>query len=146
MNAKKIVILTVFFLLVLYVTENPILFGLCKNVEVYNEGMKRCVEGKLLPEYIVQLIGFLSLSFLSLSIITYFLREEAFRAWWRFARWWALVIVAVTVLLENAGGGGGIGISGAVSEAFDILVLGVLYAVFILVSLIQIVRVYLKTK
>lgn len=57
------------------------------------------------------------------------------------------MIVAVTLLLENAGGGGGgIGIGGAVSTAFDILVLGVLYAVLVVVSLIQIARAYFKTK
>ena len=77
-----------------------------------------------------------------LSLITYKMRDEVFRAWWRFARWWAPVIIIATLLLENAGGGGGIGISGAVSTAFDILILGVLYAVLVIVSLFQIARAY----
>jgi len=81
-----------------------------------------------------------------LSLITYRMRDDVFRAWWGFARWWVLVIVAATFFLENAGGGGGIGISGAVSSGFSILILGILYAIFIIVSLIQITRAYLRTK
>lgn len=83
---------------------------------------------------------------LLLSLITYKMRDEVFRAWWRFACWWALVIIAVTLLLERAGSGGGIGIGGAVSSAFDILILGVLYSVLVIVSLIQIARAYFKSK
>lgn len=81
-----------------------------------------------------------------LSLITYKMRDEVFRAWWGFARWWVLVIVATMLFLENAGGGGGMGIGGAVSGAFDVLVLGILYAVLIITSLVKIVWAYLKTK
>lgn len=83
---------------------------------------------------------------LLLSLITYKMHDDVFRAWWRFARWFAPVIIVVTILLENAGGGGGIGIGGAVSTAFDILILGILYAILGIVSIIQIARAYLKTK
>lgn len=81
-----------------------------------------------------------------LSLITYRMKDEVFRAWWRFARWWAPVIIAVTLLLENADSGGGIGISGAVSSAFDILILGILYAILIITSLVKIFNAYFKTK
>lgn len=94
---------------------------------------------------IFQLI-FLTPAILLLSLITYKMRDEVFRAWWRFARWFVPVIIAVTLLLENAGGGGGIGISGAVSSAFDILILGILYAILIIISLIKIFNAYFKTK
>lgn len=94
---------------------------------------------------IFQLI-FLTPATLLLSLITYRMKDEVFRAWWRFARWFAPIIIIVTLLLENAGGGGGIGIGGAVSRAFDILILGVLYAVLVIVSLVQIIRAYLKAK
>ena len=86
------------------------------------------------------------LPLLLLSLITYKMRDEVFRAWWRFARWWVPVIIAVTLFLNSAGGGGGMGISGAVSAGFDILVLSIFYAVFVIVSLVKIVRAYLKTK
>lgn len=97
------------------------------------------------PWSLANYIFFTPLFFL-FSLITYKMRDEVFRAWWGFARWWAPVIIVVTLLLENAGGGGGIGISGAVSSAFDILILGVLYAVLVIVSLVQIIRAYLKAK
>lgn len=80
------------------------------------------------------------------SLITYKMRDEVFRAWWGFAWWWTLIIIAVTLFLQNAGGGGGLGIGGAVSGAFDALVLGILYVILVLVSLIKIVRTYLKLR
>ena len=92
------------------------------------------------------LFSFAPLSFLFLlSLITYKMRDEVFRAWWGFARWWVPVIIVVTLLLQNAGGGGGLGIGGAVSSAFDALILIVLYSIFIIISLVKIVRAYLKT-
>ncbi len=81
-----------------------------------------------------------------LSLITYKMKDEVFQAWWRFARWWVLVIIAVTLFLQNVGGGGGIGISSAVSGAFDILVLGILYTILVVVSLFKIIRAYSKSK
>ena len=78
-----------------------------------------------------------------LSLITYKMRDEVFRAWWGFARWWVPVIIAVTLFVQNAGGGGGWGMNGG---AFDAFFIGIFYFIFILVSLIKIVRAYLKTK
>ena len=147
MNTKRTVFFTALATLtVIFVTENPILFGFCQNIEIYNEVMKRCVEGGFFSEHILQLGGFLALSFLILSLITYKMKEEVFQAWWRFARWWVLVIIAVTLFLQNAGGGGGIGISGAVGGAFDALILGIFYAILVITSLVKIVRAYLRTK
>ena len=80
---------------------------------------------------------------LFLSLITYRMKDEVFRAWWRFARWWVPVIIAVTLFVQNAGGGGGWGMNGG---AFDVFFIGIFYFIFILVSLIKIVRAYLKTK
>ena len=83
------------------------------------------------------------LPILLLSLITYKMHDEVFRAWWRFARWWVPVIIAVTLFVQNAGGGGGWGMNGG---AFDAFFIGILYFILILVSLIKIVRAYLKTK
>jgi hypothetical protein len=143
MNTKKIVLIAGLVLLAIaFVSADPLMFGLCQNVEVYNEVMRRCVNGALLPEYVLQLGGFFSLSILLLSLITYKMRDEVFRAWWNFARWWVLVIIAVTYLLENAGGGGTLGMD----TDFTIFALSILYAVLIITSLVKIVRTYLKTR
>ncbi len=74
------------------------------------------------------------------------MKNEVFLAWWRFAWWWALIIAGVTLFLNTAGGGGGIGIEGAISTGFDIFVLSILYAVLIIVSVVKIVRAYLRTR
>ena len=71
------------------------------------------------------------------------MKNEVFRAWWGFARWFVPVIIAVTLFVQNAGGGGGWGMNGG---AFDAIFIGIFYFIFILVSLIKIVRAYLKTK
>jgi hypothetical protein len=86
----------------------------------------------------------LTLVFL-LSLITYRLKEEVFRAWWNFACWFVPVIIVASFSLNGAGGGG-LGISGAVSGAFNFLVLCMFYAVFIFVSLIRIVLAYRRTR
>jgi hypothetical protein len=76
------------------------------------------------------------------SLLTYKMREEVFRAWWNFARWWVPVIVAVTIFLNNAGGSGG-GYIG-MGQDFTFFILGTLYVILILVSLVKIVRAYSK--
>jgi general stress protein CsbA len=76
------------------------------------------------------------------SLITYKMRDEVFRAWWNFARWWVPVIMVVTLLLNNASGTGG-GYIG-MGQDFTSLVLGILYATLVIVSLVKIVRAYNK--
>ncbi len=81
-----------------------------------------------------------------LSLITYKMRDEVFRAWWNFARWWVPVIILVTYLQSTQAGGGGLGIGGAISSGFDILILGFFYAILVIVSLWRIVRKYRQLK
>lgn len=80
------------------------------------------------------------------SLITYKMRDEVFRAWWNFARWWVPVIILVTYLQSTQSGGGGLGIGGAMSSAFDAVILGFFYAVLVIVSLWRIVRKYRQLK
>ena len=91
-------------------------------------------------------ISFVVIPTFIFSLITYKMREEVFRAWWNFARWFAPVIIVVTVLQSMQGGGGGLGIGGAISGGFDRLVLGIFYAMFIGVSLWKIFRKYSELK
>ncbi|MDO8482024.1 MAG: hypothetical protein Q7S75_03000 [bacterium] len=82
------------------------------------------------------------LPLLLLSLITYKMKDEVFRAWWNFARWWVPLIIIVTILLENAGGGGTLGMD----KDFTAFILIILYSVLVIVSLVKIVRAYLKTR
>ena len=78
-----------------------------------------------------------------LSLITYKMHNDVFRSWWNFARWWTPVIIVVTVVLNNLSGGGGyLGMD----TVFNGLIYSVLYGVFVLVSLVKIVRSYNNSK
>lgn len=79
------------------------------------------------------------------SLITYKMREEVFRTWWNFARWFVPVIIVVTLLLNSASdGGGGMGGGGLASGMLDFVVLWTLYIILVVVSLVKIVRAYIK--
>lgn len=92
--------------------------------------------------FIPPYLFFLPIPVFLLSLITYKLRDEVFRAWWRFARWWAPVIMIVTILLENAGGGGTLGMN----KDFTAFILIILYSILIVTSLVKIFNAYFKTK
>lgn len=77
-----------------------------------------------------------------LSLLTYWMKNEVFHAWWSFARWWVPVIIGVTLLLGNMGGGGTLGMN----KDFTAFILIILYSIFIITSLVKIVRTYLRTK
>jgi hypothetical protein len=91
-----------------------------------------------------EIFGFIVYPFLPLpliflfSLITYKMREEIFRAWWNVARWFAPIITGVT-LLQNVPSSGG-GVAGVIGRGFDIFIIGILYTIWTVVSLVQIVR------
>lgn len=74
------------------------------------------------------------------SLITYKMHDNVFRAWWNFARWFVPIIIAMTVILNNSGGGGTIGMN----QDFTFFILGVLYTVLVIVSLAKIYFAYGK--
>ncbi len=78
------------------------------------------------------------------SLITYKMKEEIFRAWWSFARWFVPVVIIVTLLQNTTHTSSGFG--GVASGAFDFAILFVLYALFIFISLIRIAITYTRTK
>jgi hypothetical protein len=75
---------------------------------------------------------------LLLSLITYKMRENVFRAWWNFARWFVPIIIIMTIILNNSGGGGTIGMN----QDFTFFILGVLYTILAIVSLSKIYFAY----
>lgn len=84
------------------------------------------------------------LSLIPFSIFFFFLREEVFRVWWNFVRWFVPIIMLATFLLNSAHRGGGI--AGAAAASFNMFVLGILYVIFVVVSLVKIVREHRKNK
>ena len=110
--------------------------------------MTRCYDNEICSNFFTQfrpwnfgMYLFFTPALLLLSLITYKMRDEVFRAWWRFARWWVPVIIVVTLLLENAGGGGTLGMN----KDFTAFILIILYSILIITSLVKIVRAYQKT-
>lgn len=77
-----------------------------------------------------------------LSLVTYKMRDEVFHAWWGFARWWAPIIVVATILLNNLGGGGTLGMN----KDFTAFILIILYSILGIVSLVKIVRAYFAAR
>jgi hypothetical protein len=77
-----------------------------------------------------------------LSLSTYWLREEAFKAWWSFARWWVFVIAGVTYYFSQQPTNDPLNFA----RDFYAMIIGSTYFILILVSAIRIVRVYWKKK
>ncbi|MBI5230420.1 MAG: hypothetical protein HY981_03930 [Candidatus Magasanikbacteria bacterium] len=148
MMTKKIVLVASLAMLVfVLIISNPLTFGFCQSISEWGDGTKYCNYSYNVVDTLAEETSFygffLSIPLLILSLITYKMRDEVFQAWWRFARWWVPVIIAVTLFVQNAGGGGGWGMNGG---AFDAFFIGIFYVIFIIVSLVKIVRAYLKTK
>lgn len=135
----KVLIGSLLALALAYVFANPVFFHICINTYTFG-GQVGCLDK--FSESAASLLMSISLPLLLLSLITYKMQEEVFRAWWGFARWWVPVIIVVSLLLENAGGGGTLGMN----KDFTVLILGVFYVILIITSLAKIVRAYLKTK
>ena len=97
-------------------------------------------------------LGWMLLNFIFLipififSLITYKMREEVFQSWWRFARWFAPVIILVTFLINSQRQSGGMGISGAIRSSFNLFIIGIFYAIFIITSMIKIILTYRDKK
>lgn len=91
---------------------------------------------------VIGVILLIIVSLLPFSLITYKMKEEVFRAWWNFARWFVPIIIVVTYLLNNAPTGNSLD---AGQDAI-FFILFILYAILIITSLTKIVQTYRKTK
>ncbi|MFZ3031639.1 MAG: hypothetical protein WA082_01245 [Candidatus Moraniibacteriota bacterium] len=111
-------------------------FGFCSFI-----GLDKCLipldDSKEILLYPFPLVLFFSL-------LTYKMKEEVFQAWWRFSRWFVLMIVMVTFFLSVAPGQSGF--AAVAAQSFNFLILAILYIAFILISLIKIVRAYRRMK
>lgn len=121
------------------------LFSLGSNLCYSSLACREFSESKIVDifnsDYLLTLFVFLPT--LLLSLITYKMRDEVFRAWWNFARWIVLVIVLATLLINLMPSNHGFFNMDAL---IYLLVLAPLYGVFILGSLWKIVRTYRKLK
>lgn len=141
---KRIVLSTAFLIfIIVLVLNNPIMFGFCQKISSWGDGTEYCNHAIIeVPEGVSSTALFLSIFYLSLSLITYKMREGVFYAWFSFACWWTFVIICVAYFLStNNGGGGYLGDLG-----FGIFISFIFYAVLVIVSFVKIVRTYRRLK
>lgn len=93
----------------------------------------------LLGMVVIVLVPLLPIFFFSL--ITYFAREEVFRAWWNFARWWVSTIFVGTIFCILMPSDNGFISYDALIYFF---ILAPLYTILILGSLWKLIREYFK--
>lgn len=121
--------------------DNSSIFGLCEYVGTGS--IKHCRDIEIMPEFMLQIFGFLSLYFIVFSLITYRMQDGVFTAWWNFARWWVPVIVVVTFLLNTmSSGGGGLGMD----DMLNSHIYAILYGVLIVVSSVKIYRAWARVE
>ncbi len=131
MTKKNILIFFGAMTLIILFTIDELSF--CRSI-----GLKRC------PIHITdskEAFLFPFLVMFLLSLLTYKMKDEVFRAWFRFALWFVPIIIVFQYIFMNSRGGGYIG-----NNDFAIFFTSVFYIIFILVSLIKIIRAYKRTK
>lgn len=131
MSKKNALLITLVGTLLFSASMYPVGLGLC------DRGDYDC---RIISEVMQLTTGIFPAVFL-LSLITYRMREEVFRAWWGVAKWFVPVIIAATFLF-NMPGTSGLGMSGAYADTFSVLILGLLYTIFIITSIIKIILAY----
>lgn len=77
---------------------------------------------------------------LPVSLVLLFFREEIFKSWWRFSKWLLLAAVILTLALSIKINGGTIGIG----TDFSLFPIFASYFLFILISIIMIVRAWFR--
>jgi len=132
MTKKKVFWISLIGTAIAYVLTNPVTFGLCQKTYYFGDSI-RCSD-TLLP-MIGQVLGLFALGLLLFSIVTYFLREEVFRAWLKFAYVW-IPVSMVLIYLAGGSSGGGFGIPNVLDQEFVSLILA---SLFVLLSLVIII-------
>lgn len=74
------------------------------------------------------------------SLITYKMREEVFRAWFNFTKWWVPISIFL-ILITPGSSGGGFGIPSVFDKGFLAFILS---ALFFIISLVIITRKSLR--
>jgi hypothetical protein len=79
------------------------------------------------------------------SLITFWMKDVVFKAWWKFASWYVPVVAILTVFLELYAQGKG-GYMGNMDQWFFNMFLFLLGIIFVIVSTVKIVSVHNSSK
>jgi hypothetical protein len=85
------------------------------------------------------------IAILPFSLLTFWMKEEVFQKWFKFSLWYVPILV-IAMFVFPTSVSGGLGIGGAYQEAFNTLVLILLFSIYIITSVIKIVRAHKKSK
>lgn len=80
-------------------------------------------------------VSWLFIPILFLSLITYFLQEEVFRAWLHFAYWW-IPLSLVMIYLAAGTSGGGFGMPNVFDQEFVSMIFASLFAIISLILIL----------
>ncbi|MDP2655497.1 MAG: hypothetical protein Q8P17_03110 [bacterium] len=138
MSKKKVFWISLVGTIAAYILVNPLRFGFCRDTYTFGESVG-CLD-KLAP-ILGLVIGLFAIVLLAFSLITYFLREEVFRAWVRFAYWWIPVSIVLIYLAKDSSGGG-FGIPNVLDQESVSFILAALFA---FISLLIIVWKYVAS-
>lgn len=137
MTMKKIIFLGsgagfILYLIVMFLRDYCFVRGHCRGLWYFLAPHTDSIESFLF------LFPFIFL----FSLITHKMREEVFRAWFNFAKWWIPISIFLTLIMPG-GSGGGFGIPSIFDKEFLAFVLA---ALFIIISLIIIITKSLKLR
>ena len=93
-------------------------------------------------ELILPTLFFFALPLLILSLITYKMRDEVYRAWLRFAYWW-IPVSLVFIYLAGGWSGGGFGIPNVLDQESVSIIFA---SLFVLISLLLIAWKYFTSR
>ena len=91
--------------------------------------------------YVIEILFLPMFPVFFFSLVTYYLREEVFRFWFNFSKWWILLSAAAVLLTTESGGGIGIGMSWGKGETAVVFAL-----LYVLVSVLLILYKSLKLR
>ncbi|MFT7645271.1 MAG: hypothetical protein ACI9BF_000949 [Candidatus Paceibacteria bacterium] len=135
MKNKKVILIVLSFMLVclFLIFKNSVNLGLCQKIDYSCRMSLDEVERFLSPALIL----------LFFSLLTYKLPQIVFDYWWKFARFGIPLVFALVILINlrlHHSPGGWLNLDNEI----DLVLVGLIYGLFSLGSVIQIIRGYYK--
>lgn len=98
-----------------------------------------------IKDWLENILCLLTISLLPVSLITFRMKIEVFSKWFNFAIWYIPLLI-LTMIYFPLSVKGGLGAGSGITEGFNALVQILVFSVFVIISIIKIVRTYNKNK
>ena len=142
---RNIIATSALGLAIIFVMANPLVFGYCHGVSTWGDGTQYCYSSitDKIPDALMLSMGSIMILLLLLTLATYRMHDDVFRAWWNFARWMVPIIMFASIAIQFVPSNGGFFNMDGLIYLF---VLAPLYAALIFGSLWKIVQKYHELK